>query len=63
MEKTKLKKGDRVCTTGYGRTKTWGKQCGKIVRVFKGGKSVGVKWKGHWIEDEMSIKEIKRVND
>ena len=53
----KIKKGSRVCTSGYGRTKKWGKYCGTVTR--KEGKSVFVHWDSTHFEDEMNIKEVK----
>jgi cell shape-determining protein MreC len=54
-----LKKGDRVVTTGYGRTNNWGKVVGKV--THRRGDKVFVQWENTSfpIEDEMDIKEIR----
>jgi hypothetical protein len=54
-----LKKGDRVITTGYGRTKKWGNVVGKV--THRRGEKVFVVWEdtSFHIEDEMDIKEVK----
>ena len=54
-----LKKGDRVITTGYGKTKNWGKVVGKV--THSRGEKVFVVWEGtsFHIEDEMDIREVK----
>jgi len=57
--KPKFKKGDRVCTTGKGRTAKWPKQCGRVGKTWKN--SAEVYWNGLHFGDEMSNKEIKKV--
>ena len=57
---TKFKKGDKVCTTGYGRTAKWGKYCGKVNKTWEN--SAEVVWDGLHFGDEMSNKEIKKVS-
>ena len=54
-----LKKGDRVVTTGHGRTKNWGNVVGIVTK--RRGDKVYVLWEGtiFHIEDEMDIKEVK----
>ncbi len=54
-----LKKGDRVITTGHGRTKNWGNVVGIVTK--KRGDKVFVQWEGtkFHIEDEMDIKEVR----
>ncbi|MDP2841075.1 MAG: hypothetical protein Q8O17_02210 [Candidatus Methanoperedens sp.] len=67
-----LTKGDRVVTTGYGRTKNWGNVIGKV--THRRGEKVFVQWEGTSflgnvsakpeditiiIEDEMDIKEVR----
>ena len=60
MTPKKLKKGDRVITTGYGRTKDWGNNTIGTVSKRRGEK-VFVVWENtiFHIEDEMDIKEVK----
>jgi len=54
-----FKKGDKVSTSGQGRTKSWGKISGTVVDV-RGGKPI-VKWDGtKFSTDEMDPKEIKK---
>jgi len=55
----KLKKGDRVITTGRGKTKKWGNTVGKVTK--RRGEKVFVVWEGtsFLIEDEMDIKEVR----
>ena len=63
MTLKKVKKGDRVITTGYGRTKDWGNNT--IGTVSKRvGKNVFVVWENtsFHIEDEMDIREVKPVD-
>ena len=55
----KYKKGDKVCTTGKGKTSTWKKTCGVIEKVWKN--SVAVTWYDAPGSDEMSNKEIKKI--
>ncbi len=54
-----FKKCDRVITTGYGRTKTWGNQVGRVTK--RRGNKVFVEWEdaSFPIEDEMDIKEVR----
>ncbi len=54
-----LKKGDRVVTTGYGRTKDWGNTVGTVTK--RRGDKVFVVWEGtiFHIEDEMNINEVR----
>ncbi len=54
-----LKKGDRIITTGHGRTKKWGIKVGTITKR-RGGK-VFVLWEGtsFHIEDEMDADEVR----
>ena len=54
-----LKKGDRVITTGHGRTKNWGNVVGIVTK--RRGDKVFVQWEGtsFSIEDEMDIKEVR----
>ena len=58
----KVKKGDRIVTTGKGRTKDWGNIEG-IVSHRRGNK-VYVIWEGtkFHIEDEMEIREVRPVD-
>ncbi len=58
-ESITLKKGDRVITTGNGKTKKWGDVVGKVTK--RRGEKVFVEWEGtsFHIEDEMDIKEVK----
>jgi hypothetical protein len=55
----KFKEGDRVCTTGRGRTVKWGKYCGKVGKTWKS--SVEVFWDGLSFGDEMKNSEIKKL--
>jgi hypothetical protein len=50
--------GDRIVTSGYGRTERWPHMAGTIVRVFEDYGSVTVVWDGSWVEDEMELDEI-----
>ncbi len=54
-----LKKGDRVITTGKGKTKLWGDVVGKVTK--RRGNKVFVQWEGTSfpIEDEMDADEVK----
>ncbi len=58
-----LKKGDRVITTGHGRTKNWGKVMGIVIK--RRGNKVFVEWEGTSfpIEDEMDIKEVRLYHE
>ncbi len=55
----RLKKGDIVTTTGYGRTKNWSNTEGTVTKIR--GDKVFVQWEGTSfpIEDEMDIKEVR----
>jgi hypothetical protein len=57
--KQTLKKGDRVITTGYGRTKKWGNKLGTVTK--RRGDKVFVLWEGtsFHIEDEMDADEVR----
>ena len=59
MTLKKLKKGDRVVTTGYGRTKDWNNTVVGTVSKRRGDK-VFVVWENtlFHIEDEMDIREV-----
>jgi hypothetical protein len=59
MTSRKVKKGDRVVTTGYGRTKDWNNTVGTVSK--RRGEKVFVVWENtsFHIEDEMDIKEVK----
>ncbi len=54
-----LKKGDRVITTGHGRTKNWGNTVGTVTKKL--GDKVFVLWEGmrFHIEDEMHMNEVR----
>ena len=54
-----LKKGDRVITTGKGKTKLWGDVVGKVTK--RRGNKVFVQWEGTSfpIEDEMDSDEVR----
>jgi hypothetical protein len=54
-----LKKGDRVITTGKGKTKMWGNVVGNVNK--RRGNKVFVQWEGTSfpIEDEMDADEVK----
>ena len=54
-----IRKGKRVVTTGYGRTKNWGKYTGIVSK--RRGNSIFVYWDGTHFEDEMNIKEVKLI--
>jgi single-stranded DNA-binding protein len=58
----KVKKGDRITVTGYGRTKNW-KNIEGIVSHRRKNK-VFVVWEGtkFHIEDEMDIREVRKVD-
>jgi len=55
----KLKKGDMVITTDYGRTKDWGNTIGTVSK--RRGEKVFVVWENtsFHIEDEMDIREVR----
>lgn len=55
----RLKKGNRVVTTGYGKTKNWGNVVGKV--THRRGEKVFVLWEGTSfpIEDEMHVDEVR----
>ncbi|MCZ7362801.1 MAG: hypothetical protein O8C58_05650 [Candidatus Methanoperedens sp.] len=54
-----LKKGDRVITTGKGKTKIWGDVVGKVTK--RRGNKVFVQWEGTSfpIEDERNAEEVR----
>ena len=55
-----IRRGDRVCTSGKGRTAKWRKYCGTVTMRRK--KSVFVVWDGaRFTEDEMNVIEVKKV--
>lgn len=54
-----LRKGKRVKTSGVGRTKSWGKYEGTIIK--KRGKYVEVKWDGTSFGDEMLLEEVTLI--
>ncbi len=58
-ESIRLKKGDRVITTGKGKTKLWGDVVGKVTK--RRGNQVFVQWEGTSfpIEDEMEADEVR----
>jgi single-stranded DNA-binding protein len=58
----KVKKGDRITVTGYGRTKNWNNIEGIVSHRRKN--SVFVVWEGTKfpIEDEMDIREVRKVD-
>ena len=55
-----LKKGERVITTGYGRTKNWGNVVGIVTNTKRKDNKVFVQWEGTSfpIEDEMDADEV-----
>lgn len=56
--KVKLKKGDRVTITGYGRTQFWPKiTVGTVTK--RRGTQVYVQWDKTSFEDQMDMKEVK----
>ncbi len=59
MTLKKVKKGDRVVTTGYGRTKDWDNTVGTVSK--RRGEKVFVVWENtsFHIEDEMDIREVR----
>lgn len=58
-ESITLKKGDRVITTGKGKTKLWGDVVGIVTK--RRGDKVFVQWEGASfpIEDEMETDEVR----
>lgn len=58
-ESITLKKGDRVITTGKGKTKLWGDVVGKVTK--RRGNKVFVQWESTSfpIEDEMDADEVR----
>ena len=58
-ESITLKKGDRVITTGKGKTKLWGDVVGKVTK--RRGDKVFVQWESTSfpIEDEMDADEVR----
>jgi hypothetical protein len=58
-----LKKGDRVVTTGLGKTKNWGNAVGIVTK--RRGDKVFVQWDGTSfpIEDEMDTMELKLIKN
>jgi len=58
MSKKLIRKGYRVCTTGYGRTNKWPKQHGRVTK--KRGNSVFVQWDNTHFEDEMDKREVEQ---
>ena len=59
MTLKKVKKGDHVITTGFGRTKDWGNSIGTVSK--RRGEKVFVVWENtsFHIEDEMDIREVR----
>jgi len=59
MTSKKVKKGDCVITSGYGRTKDWGNTVGTVTK--RRGEKMFVLWENtlFHIEDEMDIKEVR----
>jgi len=60
MTSRKVKKGDRVITTGYGKTKDWNNNTIGTVSKRRG-ERVFVVWENtsFHIEDEMDIREVR----
>jgi hypothetical protein len=58
-----LKKGDRVVTTGLGKTKNWGNKVGSVTK--RRGDKVFVQWDSTSfpIEDEMDTMELKLIKN
>jgi len=56
-----LRKGDRITTTGYGRTARWPATVGTATRVTKS--RVYVHWDGTSFEDEMLPVEVKKIEE
>lgn len=58
-ESITLKKGDRVITTGKGKTKLWGDVVGKVTK--RCGNKLFVQWEStsFSIEDEMEADEVR----
>ena len=55
----KINKGARVKTSGEGRTARWKSYKGTVIK--RRGNSVFVKWDGTSYEDEMDLKEVKKI--
>jgi hypothetical protein len=58
MTKATYRKGDRVVPSGAGRTATWPKRPGTVVRKI-GASSWEVQWDGTSFGDEMALEEIQ----
>lgn len=54
-----LRKGDRVATSGKGRTASWPRSTGTVTR--RRGDSVFVQWDRSIVNDEMSAAELVRL--
>lgn len=57
----KFHKGDRVTTSGQGRTRLWYGFVGTVIKVTK--KYVTVVWDGVSLVDELTIEEVKHVKE
>ena len=58
-QKESFQKGDKVTTSGVGRTAKWKKGTGTVTNVK--GKSVFVHWDGTSFEDEMTEEEVNWI--
>lgn len=56
-----FKVGQRIRTSGLGRTANWPDATGTVVDVFDDSRSVAVVWDGGWVEDEMDLTEIEAL--
>lgn len=52
--------GQRIRTSGLGRTANWPDATGTVKEVFEDGSPVVV-WDGEWIEDEMDPSEVEAL--
>jgi energy-coupling factor transporter ATP-binding protein EcfA2 len=56
-----MRKGDKVRSTGKGKTKSWGNYIGTVVR--KRGNKVYVLWENTSFEDEMDLEEVELLKN
>ena len=56
-----MKKGDKVRSTGKGKTKSWGNHIGTVIRKIKN--KIYVRWNETSFEDEMDLDEVELINN
>lgn len=59
MDEERIRKGEQVMPTGYGRTATWPRTYGRVTRATQRG--IFVVWDGTHFEDQMQRAEVERT--